>query len=66
MYKSAISFSGGALTFPLATSMFMINSMLLWWTLDIVPLLLVIKAKVVKKALPWRSKLRTKVQIYVN
>jgi len=35
---------------PLATSMPMTDSMLLWWTLDSVPLPVVIKPKVVKEA----------------
>jgi len=51
---------------PLATSMFVTNSMLLWWTLGKVPLPLVIKLKVVEEALQWRSERRTQVQSYVN
>jgi len=41
------------------------NSMLLWWTLDGVPLPLVIKPKVVnvKEALQWISERRTQVQV---
>jgi len=35
---------------PLAACMFMTNSMLLWWTLDSVPLSLVIKPKVGNEA----------------
>jgi len=42
------------------------NSMLLWWTLDRVPLLLVIKPRVVKDALQCRSQGRAQVQSYVN
>jgi len=34
-------------------TMFMTNNMLLWWTLDSVPLPLVIKEKVAKEALQW-------------
>jgi len=40
---------------PIATSMFMTDSTLLWWTLDSVPLPVVIKPKVVKDGLQWRS-----------
>jgi len=45
-------FGGGwaKLMCPLPTSMFMANSMLLWWTSSRVPLPLVIKPKVVKEA----------------
>jgi len=50
MYVLAVWFSGGAWVMCLlATSVFMINGMLLWWTLDSVPLPLVIKTKVLKK-----------------
>jgi len=45
--------------------MFMTNSMLLCWTLDSVAVPLV-KPKVVKEALLWRSKRRAQVQSYVN
>jgi len=38
---------------PPATVIFMTNNMLLWWTLDSVPLPRVIKPKVVKEALQW-------------
>jgi len=65
MYVSAVSF-GAAWLVPQATSMFMTNSMLLWWTLDRVPLPLVIKPNIIKKALQWRSELRAPVQSYVN
>ena len=41
--------------------MFMTNSMLLWWTLDSVPLPLVIKPKVVKEALQWSGEPQCKV-----
>jgi len=53
---------------PLATPMFMINNMLLWWKLDSRPLSLplVIKPKVVKEALQWRSQRLAQVQSYVN
>jgi len=44
-----------------ATVMFMTNSMLLWWTLDSVPLPLVIKPKVVKEALRWSDQRQCKV-----
>ena len=44
-----------------ATVMCMANSMLLWWTLDSVPLPLVIKPKVVKQTLQWSGKRRCKV-----
>jgi len=37
----------------LATSMVMTNITLLWWTLDSVLLLVVIKLKAVKEALQW-------------
>jgi len=40
----------------------MTDGMLLWWTLDSVPLPL----KVVKEALQWRSKWQTQVQSYFN
>jgi len=46
----------------MATSMFMTNGMLLWLTLDGAPLRLVIKPKVVKEALQWRSERRAQVQ----
>jgi len=49
---------------PLTTSMFMTN-MLLWWTLDSAPLRLVIKPKILKKALQWRFERRTQVESYV-
>jgi len=51
---------------PLTTSMFMTNSLLLSWTLDSVPLPLIIKTETVKEALQWRSKLRAQVQSFVN
>jgi len=52
---------------PPATIMFMMtNSMLLWWTLDSVPLLLVIKPKFLVEALQWSSERRAQVQSYVN
>jgi len=50
----------------LVTSMLMTNSLLLWWTLDSVPLPFVIRAKVVNEALQWRSELRAQVQSYVS
>jgi len=43
--------------------MFMTNK-LLWWTLDSVPLPLVTKLKILKKALQWRSKRRAQVESY--
>jgi len=46
---------------PPATVMFVTNSMLLWWTLDSVPLPLVIKSKVVKEALQWSGDRKCKV-----
>jgi len=51
---------------PPATAMFLSNSILLWWTLDSVPLPLVIKPKVLQEALQWRSERREQVQCYVN
>jgi len=52
---------------PPATVMFVTNSMLLWWALDIdsVPLPLVIKPKVVKETLQWSGG-RAQVQSFVN
>jgi len=50
----------------LATTMFMTNSMLLWWTLHSVPFPVVTKLKVVKEALQWRCERRAQVQSYVN
>jgi len=44
-----------------ATIMFVTNSMLLWWTLDSVPLPLVIKPKVAKEALQWSGERKCKV-----
>jgi len=44
-----------------ATVMFMTSSMLLWWTLDSVPLPLVIKPKVVKETLQWSGERKCKV-----
>jgi len=49
-----------------ATSMFMSNSMLLWWTIDSVTLPLVIKPKFVKEALQWISERKAQVRSYVN
>jgi len=46
--------------------MFMTNSMLLWWTLNSVPLVLVIKRKLVKKALQWKYEGLAQVQSCVN
>jgi len=46
---------------PPATVMFMTNNMLLWWTLDSVPLPLVIKPKLVKEALQWKGERKCKV-----
>jgi len=40
--------------------------LLLWWTLDSVPPPLVIKPKVVKEAVQWRSERRVQTQSYVN
>ena len=40
--------------------------LLLWWTLDSVPPPLVIKPKVVKEAVQWRSERRVQMQSYVN
>jgi len=42
-------------------TMFMTNSMLLWWTLDNVSLPLVIKPKVVMEALQWDGEWKYKV-----
>jgi len=44
-----------------ATVMFMTNSMLLWWTLDSVPLPLIIKPKFVVEALHWSGERKCKV-----
>jgi len=44
--------------------MFMTN-MLLWWTLDSVPLRLVIKPKILKEALQWGFERRAQVESYV-
>jgi len=44
--------------------MFMTN-VLLWWTLDSVPLLLVIKPKVLKEGPQWRFEWRAQVESYV-
>ena len=46
---------------PPATVMFVTNSMLLWWTLDSVPLPLVIKSKVVTEVLKWSGERRCRV-----
>jgi len=51
---------------PLATSMFMSNNTLLWWTLDNVLLLVVIKLKAEKEALQRRSEWRAQAQRYAN
>jgi len=51
---------------PLATSMFMINSLLLWLKLDSAPLPLAIKPKVVKESLQWRSERRVQVKSYFS
>jgi len=48
---------------PLAMSMFMTSVMLLRWTLSSVHLPLILKPKVLKEALQWRSEW---VQSYVN
>jgi len=42
--------------------MFMTNSMLLLWTLDSVPLPLVIKPKVAKEALQWSGERKSKLR----
>jgi len=47
-------------------SMFMTNIMLLWWTSDSVPLPTLIKPKVVKDTLQWRSERLAQVQSFVN
>jgi len=44
----------------------MTNSMLLWWTLDSVPLAVVNNPKFVKGAAQWRSMLRAQVPSCVN
>jgi len=44
-----------------ATVMFMANDMLLWWTLDNVPLPLLIKPKVVTEDLQWCGERKCKV-----
>ena len=49
---------------PLTTTMFMAN-MLLWWTLDSVPLRLVIKPKILKEDLQWRFERRAQVESFV-
>jgi len=46
---------------PPATVMFMNNCILLWWSLDSVPLSLVIKPKVIKEALQWIGERKCKV-----
>jgi len=46
---------------PPPTVIFVTNSMLLWWTLDSVPLLLVIKTKIVKEVLQWSGECKCKV-----
>jgi len=46
---------------PQAKVMFIINSMLLWWTLDSVPLPVVTKPKVAKEALQWSGECKCKV-----
>jgi len=51
---------------PLATSMFMTNSTLLWWTLGNVLLLVVIKLKAVKEALQWSSDRLAQARSYAN
>ena len=51
---------------PLATSICITNSMLLWWTSDSALLLVVIKLKALKEALQWRSERRARAQSYVN
>jgi len=51
---------------PLATSMFVTNITLLWWALDNVLPLVVIKPKAVTEALQWRSQRRVQAQSYVN
>jgi len=42
------------------------HSLLLWLTLDRAPLPLLIKPKVVKEALQWRSEWQVQVQSYFN
>jgi len=44
--------------------MFMTNK-LLWWAFDSVPLPLVIKPKMLKEALQWKSERRAQVESYV-
>jgi len=46
--------------------MFTNNGMLLWQTLDSVPLPAVIKAKIVNEALQWISKRLAQLQRYAN
>jgi len=41
------------------------TNMLLWWTLDSVPLPLAIKPKILKETLQWRSERRAQVESYV-
>jgi len=57
----AAFFGGAWLMWPLATRMFMTDSLLLWWTFDSVLLPVAIKPKVVKEALQRRSERRTQV-----
>jgi len=45
----------------LATVIFMVNSMLLWWTLNSVVSPIVIKPKIVTEALQWSGGRRWKV-----
>jgi len=49
---------------PVTASMCMTN-MLLWWTLDSVPLRIVIKPKILKEALQWRFERLAQVESYV-
>jgi len=38
---------------------------MLWWTLDSVPIRIVIKLKILKEALQWRFERRAQVETYV-
>jgi len=50
---------------PLTIRPMFVTNILLWWTLDSVPLPTVIKPKVVKKDLQWRCERRAQVESYV-
>ena len=41
------------------------NYVMLWWTLNSIPLRIVIKPKILKEALQWRFERRAQVESYV-